>query len=259
MQNVLDQINFIARSYSRFRVLEELSSEKELHRDELKERIDASRTTIQRHLDRLVERDWVQKRGRKYQLTAVGEFVAEEFINLGDVVEVSDRLKPFLRWVSADEFDCDLSLLTDADLLIAEPGDPWAMINEHVKKIEQMNQGKFLLPFTGLHAVKASNERIVHHGAQCELVVSPSVAVKYKSDPNYSELIGQSTSTGRNEVFEYDGNIPFGVALINDTVQIIVAEGDEPRAMLESKDEEVYDWAAEVYTSYKNQSDRITE
>lgn len=258
MGEVLEEIDFVARSDNRFRVLKELYTEGSLHRDELRDRVDGSRTTIQRNLDLLIEKDWIRNTNREYQLTSSGKLVAEGFTELADTMTAATQLRPFLKWVSMDEFTCDLRLLADAELLVAESGDPWAMINRHVRKLRSMDHGWFLLPFTGMHATETASERIIHHGARCELVVEPSVADTFKSNPNYASLIEEASATGRSDIFKYDGEIPFALGSIDGVVQIIVAEGDDPRAMLETENEKVYEWAEGVYENYKHEAEKIT-
>lgn len=99
MDATIEEIETLARSCRRVRILEELRKERALTRDELKERIDGARTTIQRNLDTLVKHGWVQYIDREYRITQTGELISDKFRELVDVVEVTQQLAPFLDFL----------------------------------------------------------------------------------------------------------------------------------------------------------------
>src|SRR6056297_1106616 len=72
-------VEFLARSNTRVRMLSVLAREQQLSKDELQERFDASRTTIQRNLSSLADRGWITSTNRYYEITMAGEWIAEDF------------------------------------------------------------------------------------------------------------------------------------------------------------------------------------
>ena len=160
--------------------------------------------------------------------------------------------------VDRSEFDLDLQSLADAKLVVAEPGNPWAMINRHVQLLKRLEQGWFVLPFTGMHAAETASERVVQNGATVEAIVGSSVADTFQSNPNYASAIEETTVTGRSDIFAHDGELPYALNCINDTLQIIAAEGDEPRALVETDSEEVREWAKGEYERYKRDSEELS-
>lgn len=257
MQGETEDIEFLARSQTRVQLVKELRQEGELGRDELRSRLDASRTTVQRNVEALEDRGWVQNGNRTYSLASCGELIADDFLNLVDTVSVAEKLQPVLRRVDRSEFDFDLGVLTDAEVTTAEPGDPYAMINKHVETIRNAECGCALLPFTGLHATEAAYEQVIENGSQFELIAERDVARTHQSDPQYKELNKELAKTGRYEIFAYDGSIPFVLCIFDETVQIIASEGDEPQAMLESDAAPIRDWAEQFYEEYKAQATKI--
>lgn len=249
--DALDRIEFLAGSPWRLDLLGVLVESGPLTGRELRSRLGASRTTVNRNLDALCNHGFVTNSGDEYAITPVGGAIATDCFDLAETIDLTNRLEPFLEWVPDGALDLDLRHLADAEVLVAEPGDPWAMINRHVECIKSMDRSRSFLPFTGLHAMEAAHEQVVNHGARCELVVTPEIADVHLADPAYAELAEEMVETGRVEYFRYDGDLPYGLNVIDDAVQIVVADGDQPRAMVESNDEAVREWA-EVDTPSTN-------
>lgn len=252
-----DDIEFMARSEVRVNILEELSREDELTRAELRNRLDCSRTTVQRNLEALTEQGLVSNSNRTYSLNPGGRYFSDAFLDLVETTEVYDRLQPFLQRVEKSAFDIDLRHFSDAEIRTPESGDPYAMINYHVATIKEATTGFAILPFTGLHATEAAHNRVVEHGAQFELVVDRDVAETFQSAPQYAELIADLRETDRFQVFLYEGELPFGLGRLDDTVQLVASDGDEPKALVETTAEPVREWVRQTYDDYKADATRI--
>jgi predicted transcriptional regulator len=228
----LDRIDFVARSPARVRMLDAFRDGDRLSRADLRAYLDASRTIVGRNLEGLCERGLVAKVGTDYALTRAGELIATDLLDLAETIGITRKLEPVLRWVPDGALDLDLGCFADAEVLVAKPGDPWSMINRHVNCLQSIDHCQRFLPFTGLHAQEAALERVTDHGARGELVLTPEIADVHFSDPNYAPLTEEMVETGRFECFRYDGEVPYCLAVIDETVQIVVADGDQPRAML---------------------------
>lgn len=225
---------------------------------ELVEELGMSRSTVDRAVRELETEDLIEYKDGGFVLTPFGQLTASGLFELIDTIELRQQLDPFLRWVPDGTLGIDIWLLADADLLVAEPGDPWSMINKHVELVKTMDNFRALLPFTGLHAHEAAHEQVIEHNASVELVVEPDIAEVHMSNTSYAELTEEMIATGRVAYFEYAEEFPYPLVIIDDTVQIVVSEGDEPRALLETDSPEVRDWAEGKYDEYKQQSEKLT-
>ena len=223
---------------------------------DLVDELGVSRSTVDRATRELETRDLIEYSSTGFTPTPLCEQAADEFFTLRETIGYRVRLDPLLRWIPDGALDLDLSHLADADLVVAEPGDPYAMINRHVQLLAEMDRGRFVLPYTGTHAAETAREQIVENGAQCELVVEPTVADAFGSDP-YTPVVEEMVATGRFDVFVYEGSFPYGLALVDGTVQIISDENEEPRALVETRAEEVWDWAEDTYAQYKQESEKL--
>lgn len=257
LPDTVAEVEVLTRSRNRVRILQALAEHEQIHRDALRESFDVSRTTLTRNLDALEEQGWLRNSGATYRITPCGELVASEVVNLLETTHVAKQLQDALRYVPVSELDLDLRLLSDADVWVAEPGDPYAMINRQVEAIRQMTRGAGLLRVTGLHAMEAAHAAVVQRECEIELVVVPSVAETLTSKPEYRRLVAEMRETGRCQVFVYDGTVPFSLALIDETVQLVVDDDGQPRALVESDSLGVREWAERVYETHREQAKPI--
>lgn len=249
-------IEMMETALSRFPFLESLGDEPKDKRTLVAE-LDYSRSTVNRGIRELEALDLVAYDDGGYRITSVGELVATDFADLADAAELRLQYKPFLEWMPEDEFDMDLDLLREGDLVLPEPGDPYAMVNHHVATIGQADTMKAVLPLTGLHAQQTAHAQVVENGAEVELVVTPDVAHTMESDPDYAGLTEDMAATGRFEIYEFDGDIPYFVGVLDDTVQIGVDEDGEPRALVETTHPEVRAWAEATFEEYKQHAEPV--
>jgi predicted transcriptional regulator len=257
MTEAVEKIEFLARSAHRIRILDLLREHGKLPNHELRDHFNASRTTVGRNLAALEDQGWIRRTNSTCEITRHGELVAEAFGDLVDTVEVTNSLESFMQWVPEGSLDLDLQHLADADIVLAKPGDPWAMVNRHVAAISETSDDQAMLPVTGLHAMEAIHRKIVSGDARTELVAEPSIVKTFQSNPDYAPLVEEMVDTGRFEIWLYNGDIPYYLGVLDSTVQIGVDEDGEPRAMVETDTEAVADWAVEVYESYKRDSEPV--
>lgn len=257
-EEAIAEIECLARSPNRLRLLAAIADEAPVEKGTLRRRFEMSRTTLSRNLDLLEQRGWIEESAaRAYAVTPAGAVVVEHLADLLDVTNLSNQLRPVFEWLPNGALDLDLSHLADADVMIAEPGDPWAMINHHVATLKTMDECRALLPFVGLHATEAGADRVIYDAAIAEVVVTPSVSETFQSNPQYTGPLVEAASTGRFEVSVYEGGIPYGLNIIDETVQIVVADDEQPRALLETEGEAVQEWADRKFQEYKEEAERL--
>jgi predicted transcriptional regulator len=253
--DAFDRIEFLSRSPARIRLLAALRRAGPLTRDEIRGRLDASRTTVTRNVEALCEQGLARRIGNEYAIARAGELIADDYLDLAGTIAIARELEPFLEWVPEDALDVDLRRFADATVYTPEPGDPWSMINEHVRVIERTDYDRNVLNVVGLHGYETGHEKIVHGSARAELVVVPSIAETLCSDPRYAPLTEEMLRTGRFEVRVHEGPVPYFLSVLDGTVQLGATDDNgQPRALLESESEAVREWAEATYARYKRES-----
>jgi predicted transcriptional regulator len=252
--SAIETIELLARSEHRVRILDLLCEHGSLEKHALGDRVDASRTTIGRNLGALEEQGWIRRTNGECAITRQGELVAESLGDLVTTMEVTGKLRPFLEWIPDGTLGLDLTTLADAEITLPGDHDPRAMLNRHTRLLGEMDHARGVLPFTSLHSAETVHERVVENGARAEVVVGPAVAKLYRSAAEYVELIEELLATDRFEVFVHDGPLPYGLVVIDGMVQVVAAEDDEPRALLETDADAAREWADETYRRYRRAS-----
>ena len=173
---------------------------------------------------------------------------------MAGTVEVASRLEPLLRWLPK-EFDIDLRQLADAELILAEESNPYAPVNRHVEALKRAEDVRLFIGVTGQHAWEIAHRQVVDEGATHEYVVGSGVVETLRSDPNYTEPCEAMLGTGRFELSVYDGEVPYYLGLLDETIQIGVEdEKGMSRALVETGVGGVGEWANDTYDKYRDRS-----
>jgi predicted transcriptional regulator len=132
MSEPLDEVAFLANSRNRIDVLRTLASEPHTRR-ELVDVTDASRPTVGRILDDFEGRGWVERTGRRYELTPSGRLLTDAFVDLLDVVATEQRPRLAVRWLPTERIGLDLEQFAGADVSAPEPGYSHRPVNRFVE------------------------------------------------------------------------------------------------------------------------------
>ncbi|MHB9285552.1 helix-turn-helix transcriptional regulator [Halobacteriales archaeon Cl-PHB] len=249
----VSQIAFVARSDARVQVLEELLESGPATQRDLRDCLDTSRSTVTRALQALAEEDWIESSGDAYRLTPVGTVIAAEFLDLVDTVRMTEELSSFLRWFPIAENDLELAALTDAEVTTRSDSDPYAPARKHLGILETATSLRSLLPSIDIEGAKLVHDRILGGEFESEMVVSPSVAETIETG-EFAPLFREQIESGGLTVHVADGELPFYLGIAYDGRVQIGVEDDEgfPRALLETTDETVWEWADGVYQEMQN-------
>jgi predicted transcriptional regulator len=258
MNDSREEINFIARSSVRIRIFEELHDESRLTKESLKERLDASRTTVQRNLDKLKDRGWIEGNNREYWITHAGKPVTKQFLKLLNTIHAANRLQPFLKWIPQGELNIELTSLATADLVISEENNPYAPVNRHIELMQSANQFCCLLPAVGLQPLTIAHSCVIDHNYSHEIIFDPSIVETLQSGEGYEELIEDLLTSTQCEIYVSNREVPFYLGRAETTVQIGVGDEKEtPQALVESDVQDVREWATERYEEYKATADPL--
>lgn len=259
MEEVLEKVDFLARSKYRVWILERLREAGPQTWAQLRAECDGSRATLQRNLDSLECHGWVRTvESRTYALTTAGRAVITHFSDLLDTVATTRRLRRFLRWFPAERFDIDVRSFADADITTPTPGDPYAPVNEQISAMESADAFRWLLPTVGPQVIRVTRDCVVERHERHEVVVDPAVAEHLRTTPDYADLAADLLELDHCEIRISDGEIPFYLGLTDDVIQV-GAEDDEGihRAVVETADEEVRQWAERTYERFRQNAERL--
>lgn len=256
MEEAIDELEFLTASRSRTQLLRTLAADGRLPKADLHRRIDASRTTVGRHLNALEERGYIayDPATNEYEATARGTAVAGELSAVLERMGIADRLGRFLERVPEGTLDLDVVHLAGAEIVHADPHDPYAPVNHHVEAVRAAASFRCLLPSTGLNQMREVTDSMDDR-TNYTVVFEREILDAIRSDERYQRELTRMRESEGFEMAVYDGEIPYFLGIYDDVVQIGVEDAEGiPQALLESDSEAVREWAEETYASYRSES-----
>jgi predicted transcriptional regulator len=248
----LEQVRFLARADSRVNALSALADADSATQRELRDDLDASRTTVSRALQSLADQGWVVESDGTYRLTPTGCVVAEEFTDLLSTVKSVDELAAFLRWFPSDVDAPDFHEASDVDVTTPTDADPYAPARSQTEILRDADRLRALLPATDRESTETLVEQVTERGLEVASVVSPAVEATLESE-DFAPLVRDLLETDRATIHVAPEPVPFYLGLAADgTVQVGVADDEGfPRALLQTTDDEVREWAERLYEEYR--------
>lgn len=253
IQSPLEEIEFLARSPNRIRVLDALIEEP-MERHNIEDETGVSRATLARILDDFEERGWVTRDGRQYETTPVGDYVAQEFTGLLKRFEPVPELNEVAQWFPKEGFDFDLGCLAGAEIVRPAKSDALAPTTHITRRLRTADRVR-VLSYSHLSDVMEVCWRGTVEGAlELESVVDRGVLERIETDPRLIDHAQEMVESGQAEFFWHEGTIPVTVFLIDDMV-LVCLSGDEgaPHAVIETTNETVRSWAESLIDTYRRE------
>jgi len=256
MASPLDDIAFLARSPHRVAVLEALADHPR-DRDELRAATGASSPTVGRILSDFESRRWLVRAGRRYELTALGAFVADRFGELGEAMETERTLREIGPWLPLEMAGFGVDLFADPVVSYPGPGYPY----EPVERVTRLIEGTESMRGFGTTILKSSNLeaacRAIQDGMEFEYVYTPEVLQAIVAwDP---ETIAETAACENCTTLLHDA-LPdgetCGLGIYDDRVGICChdAETGTLRAVVDTDSPAALEWAESLYERYRREA-----
>lgn len=256
-ESALESIEFLARSAHRIGVLEAVS-DGPCDRNELREVTGASSPTVGRMLREFETRGWIIRMGQHYEVTPLGAFVAEGFIDLIDRMKAERTLRDIGWLLPIDEFDIDLRRLSDARLTLPNeldttaPQGRWAaVVSSATDRLQTMTR---VIDFLGAESVR---KKSVENGLASEVILTSPALETVATDPELAAWAERGLRSGTITGYRCDAEFP-SVTIV-DGVVLLELTGHEGvgSALIESDDEAVVAWAEETFERYRSEAEPV--
>lgn len=256
MGSSIEDIEFVASSKHRVGVLEALA-ERGCDRDELRSWTGASSPTMGRVLGDYEDRRWIERIGPTYELTPLGEFVAERFADLRDAMETERKLRDVWLWLPREMDGFSVELFADAVIAYPGPGYPYEPVERVIELVEESDSMCGL----GTTVFKSiANEAVclaVLDGMAFEYVYPPDVlAATVAWAP---EMVERAASRDHCTVLVHD-DLPdrtrCGIGIFDHRVGICCHDADS-RALLawiDTDAPEAREWAFSIFERYRQEA-----
>lgn len=256
MESPIEEIEFIARSDHRTGVLDALADGPR-DRNELYDATGASAPTMGRILADFEDRQWVARDGRRYDLTPLGEFVAEQFDDFRTAMDTQQRLRDVWQWLPMEIDGFDFELFEDP--VISRPGpaypyEPIERVTDMVAETETMRGfGMAMLKSSSLEAFfDRTRDDLV-----CEYVYPPAVFEELLA---WDETRVADAAARDNYTPMLHDDLPVdewcGICLFDERVSFCCYEPETGllRALVDTGAPEMYEWAESVYERYRREA-----
>jgi predicted transcriptional regulator len=248
-------VQFLTGSPQRFAVLSALC-ETPARPCDLRDRVDATRTTVQRILAGFRERDWVYKRDGQYHPTVTGRRVLTRYRSLLTDVERAREFGPVATHLEpiADRFPA--ALLTESTMTRGTEQDPLAAVSRLIDRFRSAEgEVRAISPIVSQSFNEVAAE-LLDSDVEMTLVVDRDVIDRSASD--FPTAFERGIEHGGIDIFVHETPLSFGL-LLDDTgcCLAVYDDGNNLRATIESADESVIEWAHVQYERRKERADPL--
>lgn len=252
----LADIAYLARSRNRVKILETIVSQPHSPR-EIAEATEAARSTLERILAELEERDWAERTPEgEYVGTDAGKFVVDEFTPLVRAMEAIRTLGDEISWLPRDEMSISLSHFRDAIVRRPEEGDPTEAIDHMtglMRETENFRVISNLIPPEP--TAKAIHDRVGAGQMTIDYVITEDV-IEYLSGHSKRRKRWLDTIEAGANLWTWGGAIPCNLWIFDDTVWI---KKSEPESIQDtygvpiiSDDDTVRSWGHDLIDRYQD-------
>jgi predicted transcriptional regulator len=261
MESPAERIGFIAGSKHRVAVLDVLA-EGGRDRADLRSLTGAHASTVGRVLGDFEDRRWIERSGPTYELTPLGEFVADRFAELREAMDTERRLRDVWRWLPREMEGFSVELFTDAVVSYPGPGYPYEPVDRVVELVEGSDSVRALGATVFKSAANEAFCRAALDGTEIEVVYSPAVlAATVAWDPDrFEEVAARDHCT----VFVHD-DLPdrtrCGIDIFDERVGICCHDSETRalRAWVDTDAPEAREWARTVFERYREEARPVDE
>lgn len=249
MGTAIEDLDYLSRSPSRIRVLERISDSPRSRHD-LKQHVEASRTTLSRILADFEEREWITRTNGLYRTTPEGDIVASEVRRALNNMDAAKQLNGQLGWLPTDDFGFELHRLQDAEVATLHWNDP-ASIRQLAETLEGATCVKSIAAGLSREVVDVLWMVTVEQSATYEGVLSPAALDIIQDHPELRRQLDEILASNKTSIYEYQGDDPLAmVMVIDDLATICNHNSDSPHMeALLSDDEAFHAWCETYFES----------
>lgn len=253
----LEELEFLARSPNRVRVLDALGQDPR-GRYELEDATGVTRATLGRILDDFEQRGWVSEDDRQYRTTQLGAYVSREIATVLERFEAVPALNEVAQWFPEDGFGFDLGRLAGSEVVRSTRGNALAPTAHIAKRIRDADSVRLLTYSVLPDVMDECWQGTVDGCLELESVLATEAFGGFGTDEQLLERAQEMLQADQSEVYAYNGEVPSTVFVVDDVVLLCLSGGEgAPLAVIETDDEEVRSWADSTIDQHCREGERL--
>jgi predicted transcriptional regulator len=216
----LEDIAYLSRSANRVVILDGLT-EGQYSRGTLANRTGVSRTTLDRIVNELEERGWIERTTEgDYSATAHGRLLMRRFGPFLESVEALHRLDDALTWLPADDLDIGLEHFSDAVVRRPESEDPAEAIDFFDELLSNTSEFRVLSDLAPPELLgQTVAERVTSGRMTMDGVITDALFEYLDSTPERAIRWGRLVEAGSG-LYRHEGPIPCNLWIFDERVLI---------------------------------------
>ena len=226
-----------------------------LEKRDLIERLDCSRSTVNRAVRSLEELHLIRRRDSEYVLTFPGSALLAEYERCCSFARTVSENARTLTNIPVEHFP-DGELFRDAEIICGTPPAPDRPRERFGELATGADQIYALVPSTNTDRVMELNHRVVKHDRPTEFVLESEVLEYWLSA--HADTLHESLRSDQLTILLSNETFPYALALIENTESaIIVGVCDDSRrlcGLIISETEPALEWGRNVYQAYREKA-----
>jgi predicted transcriptional regulator len=260
LDGTIEELAFLARSPYRIQLLTQLSREERTRRD-LREATGISQPTLGRILGDFERRGWISNNHNgAFNLTPLGELLADEVSDVLDAIETIDRLTDLAAHLPFERLDFDLNHLADSTITTPTSADPLAHMRRFDELADRATTVKMfsnVLSCTPAHGPSDADKEFL--ADVDELVVTEEALRTDLDDSDLREWIYRRIEDGDLSLYRYEGSADFLFGIFDESVGIVpIDDTGMPCGLIEAKADPIRTWARDTFEEYRRTATQLT-
>lgn len=227
----------------------------------LVDKLDISRSTVNRSVRDLEQLDLIEYRDGQYHITLSGRLAFHEFWNyvqcLGSIIAAQEVLNNL-----ASDCDIDARAVVEAEVVVPEPAAayiPGERIEELVRHADRWKGLAYAQSHSGV--IDLVHKQIMEEEMTIDVVFRTELWEYAQSA--YQEKLDTWRDTGRFQAFTVD-SLPFGLQIIETGIKKHVCilaynQDDQLQGLIVTESEPTVEWAEETYQKYRELATPVIE
>ena len=258
MDAALSELEFLARSENRVRVLQLLAAESHT-RGELGEATGASQATLGRILEDFGARSWVRREQERYVATATGQLLAEALSDLLGTVETERKLRDIVPYLPTAALGFELTQLADATVTVPTQTKPTAPLQRVLERMESAERLRAVSHTLNERSLAVITDQVTAGRQRFEGVFSEAAIRTLAQEEESWTTLTRLAASDSARLWVQDGEVPLAATVGDEGATFLLRDDDGlVQAAVETERSAVREWVTDTVDRYRERATPFT-
>jgi predicted transcriptional regulator len=234
-----------------------IDSQDKLTTESLPARYNYEEDTIIEKKDELIANDYLIENNGELNHTNKAEHMVKQLEELIDAYQIFSKRDPFFDYINIDmghEFNPPLEYFTGAEQITEDDDLDRSVKDRYASHLNNSKQLREVASFPlGLDR-PTEEEAVIQGDISCEYILSEDMYKTLANNAHYRENLFWKFSDAGHTWYVTD-SLPYMLSIFDDTVLFVTRDNAKLNKTIELENEDMYNWAEELYKSIKNKDE----